>query len=310
MLQGVFLSKKEIGLIGLGKMGKNIGYNMLEHDYKVIAFNRSPAPLNEIASKGATKASSIEDLVKKLPTQRIVWVMLTAGEPTVNAIKELSKHLEPGDIVIDGSNSNYNESVMLCNLLKEKGIMMLDAGCSGGPYGALHGMCTMVGGDKEAWELTKNIFKDLSVENGYLYTGGAGSGHFVKMVHNAVEYGMMQAIGEGMELLKEGPYKDLALAPICDLWQNGSVVRSYLVELASRAFKKDNDLSKIAPYVEDTGEGRWAIQAAIEYNIPFNVITTSLYERFESRSTNHFSARVLAALRHEFGGHDVKSSEK
>lgn len=302
------MSKREIGLIGLGKMGKNIGYNMLSHDYKVLAFNRSPAPLDEIASKGAAKASSIEDLVKKLPIQRIVWVMLTAGEPTVNAIKELSKHLEPGDIVIDGSNSNYNESVMLYNLLKQKGIMMLDAGCSGGPSGALHGMCTMVGGDKEAWELTKNIFKDLSVDNGYLYTGGAGSGHFVKMVHNAVEYGMMQAIGEGMELLKEGPYKDLELSPICDLWQNGSVVRSYLVELASRAFKKDNELSKIAPYVEDTGEGRWAIQTAIEYNIPFNVITTSLYERFESRSKNHFSARVLAALRHEFGGHDVKST--
>ena len=180
--------------------------------------------------------------------------------------------------------------------------MMLDAGCSGGPYGALNGMCTMVGGDKEAWQITKDIFKELSVENGYLYTGGAGSGHFVKMVHNAVEYGMMQAIGEGMELLKEGPYKNLELAPICDLWQNGSVVRSYLVELAGRAFKKDNELSLIAPYVEDTGEGRWAIQAAIEHNIPFNVITSSLYERFASRSTNHFSAKVLAALRHEFRG--------
>lgn len=302
--------KREIGLIGLGKMGKNIGYNMLEKGYRVVASNRSPAPLEEIASKGATKASSIGDLVSRLPKQRVVWVMLTAGEPTINAIKELSEHLDSGDIVIDGSNSNFNESVMLYNLLKEKGVMMLDAGCSGGPYGALHGMCTMVGGDKEAWNTTKEIFKDLSVENGYLYTGSAGSGHFVKMVHNAVEYGMMQSIGEGMELLKEGPFKELNLSDICDLWQNGSVVRSYLVELAGRAFKKDNDLALIAPYVEDTGEGRWAIQTAIEYNIPFNVITTSLYERFHSRSKNHFSAKVLAALRHEFGGHDVKKTEK
>src|SRR5271154_4425436 len=150
--------KKEIGLIGLGKMGKNIGFQMLDKGYKVIASNRSPAPLDELASKGAIKASSIEDLVSKLPTQRIVWVMLTAGEPTVSAIKELSKYLEPGDIVIDGSNSNFNESIMLYNILKEKGVFMLDAGCSGGPYGARHGMCCMVGGDKEAWEITKNIF--------------------------------------------------------------------------------------------------------------------------------------------------------
>lgn len=289
-------------------MGKNIGYNMLAHDYKVIASNRSPAPLDEIASKGAVKASSIENLVKRLPAQRIVWVMLTAGEPTVHAIKELSKHLEPGDIVIDGSNSNYKESIMLYNMLKEKGIMMLDAGCSGGPSGALRGMCIMAGGDNDAYEIVKGIFKDLSVDNGYIYTGAAGSGHFVKMVHNAIEYGMMQAIAEGLELLKEGPYKDLKLADICDLWQNGSVVRSYLVELAARALHKDNGLSKIAPYVEDTGEGRWAIESAIEHDVPFNVITASLYERFKSRSKNNYSDRVLAALRHEFGGHDVKSA--
>jgi len=290
-------------------MGKNIAYNLMRNDYAVIASNRSPAPLNEVVSKGAAKADSIEELVKKLKAQRIVWVMLTAGEPTINAITELSTLLEPGDIVIDGSNSNYHESIMLYNMLKEKGIMMLDAGCSGGPSGALNGMCTMIGGEKNAFEVTKNIFKDVSVPNGSLYTGEIGSGHFVKMVHNAIEYGMMQAIAEGLELLKEGPYKELPMFEICDLWQNGSVVRSYLVELAGRALKADNSLSKIAPYVEDTGEGRWAIQEAIEYNVPFNVITSSLYERFHSRSQNHYSARVLAALRHEFGGHAVKTEQ-
>lgn len=303
------MAKKEIGLIGLGKMGKNIVYNMMNNGYAVVASNRSPAPLEEVGSKGATKASSIEDMVKRLKTQRIVWVMLTAGEPTINAIKQLSTLLEPGDIVIDGSNSNFNEASMLNSILKEKGIMFLDAGCSGGPYGAQHGMCTMVGGDKEAWAVTKDLFKELSVENGSLYVGEIGSGHFVKMVHNAIEYGMMQAIAEGLELLEKGPYSDLNLAEICDLWQNGSVVRSYLVELAGRALKKDGKLEKIAPYVEDTGEGRWAIQTAIDHDVPFSVITTSLYERFNSRSKDHYSAKVLAALRHEFGGHDVKSAD-
>jgi 6-phosphogluconate dehydrogenase len=300
------LPKREIGLIGLGKMGKNIAYNMLNNGYTVVAQNRSPAPLNEVASKGAIRASSIADLAKRLGAPRIVWVMLTAGDPTISAIKELSAHLQKGDIVIDGSNSNFKEAVMLDDLLRSKGILFLDAGCSGGPYGALHGMCTMVGGDKDAWELTKGIFKELSVENGSFYTGPIGSGHFVKMVHNAIEYGMMQSIAEGLELLEKGPYKELDLAGICNLWQNGSVVRSYLVELAGRALQKDKKLELVAPYVEDTGEGRWAIQTAIEHDVPFNVITTSLYERFHSRSKDHYSARVLAALRHEFGGHAVK----
>lgn len=303
------MAKREIGLIGLGKMGKGIAYNMMNNGYNVIASNRSPAPLDEVTSKGAVRASSIEDLVKKLKTQRIVWVMLTAGEPTINAITQLSNLLEPGDIIIDGSNSNFNEAMMLHEMLKVKGILFLDAGCSGGPYGAQHGMCIMVGGDKEAYEITKDILKELSVPNGSLYTGQIGSGHFVKMVHNAIEYGMMQSIAEGLELLEKGPYENLNLADICDLWQNGSVVRSYLVELAGRALKKDSKLEKIAPYVEDTGEGRWAVQAAIDHDVPFNVITTSLYERFHSRSKDHYSAKVLAALRHEFGGHDVKNAK-
>ncbi|MGI0100891.1 MAG: NAD(P)-binding domain-containing protein, partial [Candidatus Micrarchaeaceae archaeon] len=202
-------------------------------------------------------------------------------------------------------------SISMHNMLKEKGIMHLDAGCSGGPYGARHGMCIMAGGDKEAYDYAKGMLADLSVPDGSLYCGEAGSGHFVKMVHNAIEYGMMQSIAEGMELISDkGPYKSLDINSICSLWNNGSVIRSYLVELAGRAIKNnDRKLSMVAPYVEDTGEGRWAIQTAIDYNIPFTTITESLFERFRSRSEDHFSMRMLAALRHEFGGHDIKKEQ-
>lgn len=299
---------KEIGLIGLGKMGKNLAFNMMCNGYRLVAYNRSKEPLEEVASKGARKAISIDGLVKSMAPGRIIWVMLTAGEPTESTIKRLSDMLDRGDIVIDGSNSNYKESVKLYDLMKAKGISLIDTGCSGGPYGALNGLSTMVGGDRDAVDKVEQLFVDLSVKNGYLYCGPAGSGHFVKMVHNAIEYGMMQSIAEGLELIEGGPYKGLDMPAICDLWNNGSVVRGYLIELASRALKKDSSLSGIEPYVEDTGEGRWSVQAAIEHDIPFAVITESLYERFRSRSKRHFGNRMLAALRHEFGGHDMKKT--
>ncbi len=302
--------EKEIGLIGLGKMGKNLAQNLMRNGYRVVAYNRSPGPLEEVGSKGATKAYSVDELVGKLKPKRIVWVMLTAGEPTINMINQLADKLNKDDIVIDGSNSHYKDSVKMCELLTSKGIKMLDAGCSGGPSGALNGLSTMVGGDADACKEVEQLFRDVSVKNGYLYIGDAGSGHFVKMVHNAIEYGMMQAIAEGLELIEVGPYKDLNLAAICDLWNNGSVVRGYLIELATRALKKDRHLSAIEPYVEDTGEGRWSIQAAIDHDVPFSVISQSLYERFRSRSKIHFGNRMLAALRHEFGGHDVKKAEE
>lgn len=297
---------KEIGLIGLGKMGRNLGQNMMRNGYRIIVQNRSKEPVEELASRGAGKAYTIRELVEKLEPRRIVWVMLTAGEPTENAIRELSELLSGGDIVIDGSNSNYKDSARMYELLKSKGIKLVDAGCSGGPSGALNGMSTMVGGDADAVEEVEQLFRDVSVKDGYLFCGPAGSGHFVKMVHNAIEYGMMQSIAEGLELMENGPYNNLDLPAICDLWDNGSVIRGYLIELASRALKKDRHLDGIMPFVPDTGEGRWSVQAAIDHDVPFSVITQSLFERFSSRSQRRFGNRMLSALRHEFGGHDVK----
>lgn len=301
--------EKEIGLIGLGKMGKGLAQNLMRNGYRVIANNRSPGPLEEVVAKGATKASSVDELVGKLKPRRIVWVMLTAGEPTINMINQLSEKLNKDDIVIDGSNSNYKDSMRMYETLKGKGIKLVDAGCSGGPSGALNGLSTMYGGDTGVCKELEQLFKDISVENGSLYTGPAGSGHFVKMVHNAIEYGMMQSIAEGLELMEVGPYKDLNLSSICDLWDNGSVIRGYLIELASRALKKDKHLSNIQPYVNDTGEGIWSIEAAIEHDVPFAVIAESLFERFRSRSDVRFGNRMLAALRHEFGGHDIKEAK-
>jgi 6-phosphogluconate dehydrogenase len=192
-------------------------------------------------------------------------------------------------------------------VMRSKGIKLIDAGCSGGPSGALNGMSTMVGGDADAVKEVEQLFRDVSVPNGYLFCGPAGSGHFVKMVHNAIEYGMMQSIAEGLELIENGPYRELDMPAICDLWDNGSVIRGYLIELASRALKKDRHLDGIMPYVPDTGEGRWSVEAAIEHDVPFSVITQSLFERFSSRSEKRFGNRMLSALRHEFGGHDVKT---
>jgi 6-phosphogluconate dehydrogenase len=297
---------KEIGLIGLGKMGKGLCQNLMRNGYKVVAQNRSKEPVEEMGAKGAIKAYTIPELVGKLKTRKIVWVILTNGEPTENAIMQLSELLEKGDVIIDGGNSNYKDSARRGEFLKKKGIKFIDAGCSGGPSGALNGLCTMVGGEVDAE--TEQLFRDVSIKNGYLYCGPAGSGHFVKMVHNGIEYGMMQSMAEGLELIENGPYKDLDLDAICGLWNNGSVIRGYLIELAQRAFKKDRHLSAIEPYVEDNGEGRWSINAAIEHDVPFTVISESLYERFRSRSKKHFGDRVLAALRHEFGGHDVKKA--
>jgi 6-phosphogluconate dehydrogenase len=289
-------------------MGKNIVAQLLKKGYRVVAQNRSPEPLEEAKKLGAETVASMGLAVKALKPKRIVWLMLTCGEPTNAAVKALSNMLQKGDIVIDGSNSMYKDSANNYTLLNEKGIKYLDAGCSGGPSGALNGMSIMVGGDQETFKEMEKLFRDLSVKGGYEYVGPSGSGHFVKMVHNAIEYGMMQAMAEGFELLAEGPYKDLDLQRICRLWNNGSVVRGYLMELSERAFGKDPRLSSIAPYVEDSGEGRWAVHAAVEYGVPFTAISHSLYGRFGSRSDRMFGNRVLAALRHEFGGHKIKES--
>ncbi len=294
-----------IGIVGLGKMGKNIALRLLEKGYGVVVYNRSSAPVEEIRSKGAEAAGSIRELASMLGEGRLIWLMLPWGEATDNAIAELLGVLSKGDIVVDGSNGKYTDDIAHAKLFAEKGIRLIDAGCSGGPSGALNGMSIMAGGDREAFESIEKVFKDLSVENGYKYIGSSGSGHYVKMVHNAIEYGMMQAIAEGMELLENGPYNNLDKAGICRLWNNGSVIRGYLMELAERALLKSPELEEIRPYVEDTGEGRWAAEAAIKLGVPLTSLTHALYERFSSRDEYGFGRRMLSALRHEFGGHEV-----
>ncbi len=299
----------KIGIYGLGKMGKNIALNMLDNGYKVVAYNRSPEPRIEVSKKGAIAVSSLKELVGNLAAPRIVWLMLPSGDATSDAINELSSMLEKGDIVIDGSNSRYKDTLERYNVLKANGIKMLDAGCSGGPSGARNGMCIMVGGEREVYGELKDLFRKLSVSDGSLYTGSAGSGHFVKMVHNAIEYGFMQSLAEGAELLDRGPYKGLNLKDIFKLWNNGSVIKSYLVELSARAMEHYPSLEGVEPYVEDSGEGRWSVDTAVEYAIPLHVISSSLFERFNSRSKKRISNRLLAALRLEFGGHAIKTKK-
>ncbi len=288
-------------------MGKNIVLNLLRNNYEVVAFNRSPGPLREVAAAGATAASSVEDVVKRLKGRKVVWLMYPAGEVTENAVRAMGRLLKPGDIIINGANDNYKASMAYESQLKGTRIGILDAGCSGGPSGALNGMSIMVGGDSTSYKHVEQLFRDLSVPDGLLYCGPAGSGHFVKMVHNAVEYGMMQSIAEGFDLMANGPYKGMDLCSIAELWNHGSVVRGYLIELTARALRKEGRLESVAPYVEDNGEGRWSVNAAVEHSIPFSVISSSLFERFSSRSEEQFGRRLLAALRHEFGGHAVKS---
>jgi 6-phosphogluconate dehydrogenase len=296
----------QIGMIGLGRMGMNMVRRLLKGGQKVIAYNRTPDRVKEIIKEGAKGAYSLEELVKKLKPPRIVWLMLPAGRPVDEHIKELQDLLEKGDIVVDGGNSYYKDDIRHEQELSAYGIQYMDAGVSGGIWGLKIGYCLMVGGDQKIYKHLEPIFKTLAPREGYLYCGGTGAGHFVKMVHNGIEYGMMAAYGEGFEIIKASPYgKDLNFAKIAHLWNQGSVVRSWLLELAEAAFKKDKSLSSISGYVEDSGEGRWTVQQAIDTAVPAPVIASSLFQRFRSRETDSFSDKVLAALRQEFGGHAV-----
>ena len=300
---------KKIGLIGLGKMGHNLGLQMMKKGYTVVALNRSRGPVEEIARAGALPADSVEDLVGKLGKERVVWLMLPAGEVTDFTVESLSKLLDKGDTIIDGSNNYFKEDIRHRAMLEKRGISLIDAGCSGGPSGALNGMCIMAGGEKKEVERLRSLFTDLSVREGFCYTGGTGSGHFVKMVHNAIEYGMMQSIAEGVELMGKGPYGNLDLAEILKLWNHGSVIESRLVELSEKAMRKNPNLDNILPQVEDNGEGKWAAALALEHGVPFGSITNALFNRFSSRDGRQFGRRFLAALRHEFGGHEIKKEE-
>jgi 6-phosphogluconate dehydrogenase len=299
----------EIGFIGLGRMGANMVRRLLHDGHRVVAWNRTAAKTDEIVTEGAVGAYTIHELVEKLQTPRIVWVMVPSGQATDDMINDVVPLLSKGDIIIDGGNSNFHDSIRHNQELTAKGFQFLDAGTSGGIWGLKVGYCMMVGGEKATFEHVEPLIKTLAPPDGYLHCGPAGAGHFVKMVHNGIEYGMLQAYGEGFEILKAATQYDLDLGAISHLWNQGSVVRSWLLELAELAFEHDADLSSIRGYVEDSGEGRWTVQQAIDTNVPTPVITLSLLERFRSRQDESFTAKVIAALRKEFGGHAVKSAE-
>jgi 6-phosphogluconate dehydrogenase len=299
----------ELGLIGLGKMGMNMSLRLLRGGHRVVVFDSDAARARQLASDGATPAASLDDLCRALSPPRICWVMVPAGAPTEGVVEALATRLSKGDIAIDGGNSNYKESQRRAARLREKGIDFLDAGTSGGIWGLKVGYCLMVGGAPEAFRIAEPIFKTLAPAGGYLYTGPSGSGHFTKMVHNGIEYGMLQAYGEGFDLLHASGF-NLDLGKVAHLWNQGSVVRSWLLELAEAAFAQEgNGLDKIRGYVEDSGEGRWTVQEAIDRSIPAPVITMSLLARFSSRQSESFGAKLIAALRAQFGGHAVKSEK-
>ena len=298
----------EIGFIGLGRMGANMVRRLLKGGHRVVAWNRTAAKTDEIVSEGAEGAYTIPELVEKLSTPRIVWVMVPAGKATDDMIEEVLPLLSKGDIIIDGGNSMYKDSIRHSQELAAKGFNFMDAGTSGGIWGLKVGYCLMVGGEQQVFNHVEPLLKTLAPPDGYLLCGPAGSGHFVKMIHNGIEYGMLQAYGEGFEILKASPY-NLDLYAISHLWNQGSVVRSWLLELAEDAFKKNGTLEGIKGYVADSGEGRWTVQQAIDTDVPAPVITLSLLERFRSRQAESFTAQVIAALRNEFGGHEVKTTE-
>jgi 6-phosphogluconate dehydrogenase len=297
----------QIGMIGLGRMGMNMAARLLRRRHSVAAFNRTSDKVKAIAKKGAKPAFSVEELVLALKPPRFIWVMLPAGKPTDDMIASLLPLLKKGDTIIDGGNGFYKDDIRRAEELKKEGISYVDAGVSGGVWGLKKGYCLMAGGEKSVCRKLEPIFRALAPKDGYLYCGPAGAGHFVKMVHNGIEYGMMSAYGEGFGILDASPYsKHLDFGAVAHLWNQGSVVRSWLLELAEEAFNKDKRLTQLEAYVEDSGEGRWTVQQAIETAVSAPVIAASLFQRFRSRDANAFSDRMLAALRNEFGGHAVR----
>ena len=295
----------ELGMIGLGRMGANIAERLVLGGHRIISYDRSPEAIQRVVDKGAVGSRSLADFVQQLSQPRAAWLMVPSGDPVDQTIEQLLPQLAKGDVIIDGGNSYYKDSIRRAEKLKQQGIYFVDAGTSGGIWGLKVGYCMMLGGEKEVVERLDPIFKTLAPKDGYLHVGPSGAGHFVKMIHNGIEYGMLQAYGEGFELLKASGF-DLDLGKIAHLWNQGSVVRSWLLELAESAFNKDPELASIKGYVEDSGEGRWTVLEAVERNVPASVLTLSLFARFASRQEDSFSAKVIAALRNEFDGHAVK----
>ncbi len=299
----------EIGIIGLGRMGGGMAERWLRGGYRVVGYNRTLGPAEELAAKGLDPAYSTEELVAKLHTPRAVWVMLPAGIITDGAIDALVPLLAPGDTIIDGGNTNYNDDIRRAAILREHGLHYVDQGTSGGVWGLENGYCLMVGGEPDVVMRLEPAFLTLAPPGGYVHCGPIGSGHFVKMIHNGIEYGMMQAYAEGFEIMRAKQDFNLDLHAIASAWRYGSVVRSWLLDLTEAALRNDPNLARIKSYVEDSGEGRWTVEAAIDLDVPAPIITLSLFERFHSRQPESFGAKMLAAMRQGFGGHAVKHAE-
>ncbi|MDR5588289.1 MULTISPECIES: phosphogluconate dehydrogenase (NAD(+)-dependent, decarboxylating) [Clostridium] len=297
-----------VGIIGLGKMGFNIALNLLNHNHSVVAYDLSDESVNNISKEGAKGVNSIEDLVKQLPERKIIWLMIPSGKAVDSTIEEIIKYINPNDIIIDGGNSNYKDTLRRYKFLKEKGIDFIDCGTSGGTSGALNGACTMIGAEEDVFKYCEELFKDLSIQDGYLHVGKPGSGHFTKMVHNGIEYGMMQSIAEGFEILSKSEF-DVDYEKVAKLWNNGSVIRGWLMELAQSAFSKDKDLSSIKGIMNSSGEGKWTVETALDLQVPAPVIALSLMMRYRSLEEDTFTGKVVAALRNEFGGHEVKKNK-
>jgi 6-phosphogluconate dehydrogenase len=297
-----------LAMIGLGRMGGNMSERLIRGGHEVVVFDRKPPTRQQYVALGATEAQSVAEIPSKLKSPRVVWIMVPAGKPVDETIAALLPGMSKGDVIIDGGNSNFHDSMRRAAELEGKGIHFVDSGTSGGIWGLANGYCLMIGASQEAFKLCEPIFKTLGPPDGYAHMGPPGSGHYVKMVHNGIEYGMLQAYAEGYEILHASKEFKLDMHKIAAVWNHGSVVRSWLNELAEKAFETDGDLTALRGYVDDSGEGRWTVQEAIDIDVPAPVITLSLLMRLRSRQTDSFGAKVIAALRNEFGGHAVKKS--
>ncbi len=326
----------ELGLIGLGRMGANMARRLIRAKHRCVVYNQSPEPVKQLSAEGAVGATSLADLAAKLSRPRAVWLMVPAGAATEETVRAMSEHLESGDALIDGGNSYFKDDVRRARSLKSRNIHYLDVGTSGGIWGLERGYCLMIGGEAAAFERLRPIFQALApgrgsvppspgrerrsstAEEGYLYCGPSGAGHFVKMIHNGIEYGLMQAYAEGFDILRHANSKELPeehryqidLADVAELWRRGSVVSSWLLDLTASALAEDPSLDRYTGYVQDSGEGRWTIMAALESAVPADVLSTSLYARFRSRQEHTFAEKILSAMRNKFGGHVEEPRDK
>ncbi|WNJ18234.1 phosphogluconate dehydrogenase (NAD(+)-dependent, decarboxylating) [Pontibacter sp. G13] len=295
----------KLGLIGLGKMGGNMTRRLLQYDMEVVVWDPTQSAIDAVVEAGAESAASPEDILAKLPERKVIWLMVPAGKAVEMNLEALLPHMNAGDVIIDGGNSFWRESVERANRIAEHGVHYIDCGVSGGVWGLSEGYALMYGGNAEAAAYCEPIFKALAPEGGYKYCGESGAGHLVKMVHNGIEYGMMQAYAEGFEIMEKSPF-NLDLAGIAEMWMHGSVVRSWLLELTGNALREDPKLDQLKPFVSDSGEGRWTVNTAIDFDVPVHVISAALFARFQSRDDDSYAMKMLSAMRNQFGGHAMK----